>query len=145
MKQSGRIDVSSTPVWTESWGSPFQEDHSRPDFESSGVSTPAVNVIETREDLRIEMVAPGMKKEAFAITVHDSVLTISYDHGDNLQAERSDWKYRIREFNYHSFMRSFQLPDIIETDRVAASYADGILLLRIPKKKEAIARQIAVL
>lgn len=151
MKQTNRLNRTAGPRWTEpAWGfsSLFEDfsdyDYSRPDFQSSGVTTPAVNIIETREDLRVEMVAPGMKKEAFKVELQNEVLTISYEHDDNREGERKDWKYRMREYNYHSFMRSFHLPDIVESDQIEANYTDGILTLRIPKKKEAITRQITV-
>lgn len=148
MRRTNTVVMSKTPAWTESWGSRFDasgNESGRPTFENSGVSTPAVNIIETREDLLVEMVAPGMKKDAFKITLQEDVLTISYDNEDNRQGERKDWKYRMREYNYHSFMRSFKLPDTVEAERIDANYTDGILTLRIPKKKEAIAREIAVL
>ena len=68
MKRTNRIDVNSKPAWTESTsnGRLFSKHsygtNATPSFEDSGVSVPAVNIIETRQDLRIEMVAPGMKK-----------------------------------------------------------------------------------
>jgi HSP20 family protein len=152
MRQTNKLKINSGPAWTESAGrlsSVFDNfsniSYSRPTFENSGVSTPAVNIIETAEDLRVEMVAPGMKKESFKVTLQDDVLTISYDHADNRKGERSDWKYRLHEYNYHSFIRSFYLPDTVEAERMEANYLDGILNLRIPKKKEAITRKIAVM
>jgi HSP20 family protein len=150
MKGTNRIDVNSKPAWTESTanGRPFSRNpystSSKPLFENSGVSVPAVNIIETRADLRLEMVAPGMKKEAFKITLDEDVLTVSYDHEDNQQGARRDWKYRLREYNYHSFMRSFQLPDTVDLNHIEANYIDGILNIVISKKKEAISRRIAV-
>ena len=149
MEKVNLLEINSRPVWTESTesGRPFSNGnlgYPKRSFESSGVSTPAVNIIETREDLRLEMVAPGMRKEAFNVTLQEDVLTISYDHHDNSRGGGEDWKYRLREYNYHSFMRSFQLPDTIDSGRIDATYVDGILTLRIPKKKEAIARMIAV-
>lgn len=145
MKQSHKVEINSAPAWTESWGSGTdQAMHSRPSFGNSGVTTPAVNIMETREDLRVEMVAPGMKKDDFKVTLQENVLTISYDHADNQGGERKEWKYRMREYNYHSFMRSFQLPDIVEEQGIDAGYSEGILTVRIPKKKEAISRRIEV-
>jgi HSP20 family protein len=151
MKARRTPELNAAPSWTESpwrlssvFDNAFESAGSGPTFEGSRVSTPAVNIIETREDLRVEMVAPGMKKEAFTVTLLDSVLTISYDHDDNREGERKEWKYRIHEYNYHSFVRSFYLPDTLETEAIEATYTDGILALRIPKKKEAIARQIPV-
>jgi len=119
----------------------------RPSFASTGVSTPAVNIIETIDDFRLEMVAPGMKKENFNLEVQDDVLTISYDHEDNREGARRDWKYRTREYNYHSFSRSFSLPETIVSDKIQAKYEDGILNVIIPKRDDAKgkpARQIIV-
>jgi HSP20 family protein len=114
----------------------FTRDRLRPAFGSSGVSTPAVNIIETRDDFRLEMVAPGMKKEAFNVSLQDNTLTISYDHEDNREGERRGWKYRMREYNYHSFSRSFSLPETVEAGKIQAKYTDGILNVIIPKNDQ---------
>jgi HSP20 family protein len=112
-------------------------DQARPSFSNTGVSTPAVNIIETIDDFRLEMVAPGMKKENFNLELQDDVLTISYDHEDNREGARRDWKYRTREYNYHSFARSFSLPETIVSDKIQAKYEDGILNVIIPKRDDA--------
>jgi HSP20 family protein len=118
-----------------------------PSFIDTGVSTPAVNIIETSDDFRLEMVAPGMKKENFNVAVQERVLTISYDHEDNREGARDGVRYRTREYNYHSFVRSFSLPETIETERIEAKYEDGILNIVVPKKeheKRRPVRQITI-
>jgi HSP20 family protein len=123
-------------------------DSFKPSFSNTGVSTPAVNIIETMDDFRLEMVAPGMKKENFRIEFREDVLTISYDHDDNREGERRGWKYTTREYNYHSFARSFSIPETVEVDKIHAGYDEGILTLILPKKDEAKGqpvRQIKVL
>lgn len=115
----------------------FTRDLFRPSFSNTGVSTPAVNIIETNDDFRLEMVAPGMKKESFNLELQDDVLTIIYDHEDNREGERRDWKYRTREYNYHSFTRSFSLPETVESQNIQAKYEDGILNVTIPKREDA--------
>jgi HSP20 family protein len=115
----------------------FTRDLFRPSFSNTGVSTPAVNIIETNDDFRLEMVAPGMKKESFNLELHDNILTISYDHEDNREGARRDWKYRTREYNYHSFTRSFSLPETVDSEKIQAKYEDGILNVTIPKREDA--------
>jgi HSP20 family protein len=115
----------------------FKRDLFEPSFGNSGVSIPAVNIIDTPDDFRVEMVAPGMRKEAFKVELDNHILTISYDHEDNREGERKEWKYMVHEYNYHSFTRSFYLPDIVEADKIEARYHDGVLTLIIPKKEEA--------
>ena len=119
----------------------------QPSFSNTWESTPAVNIMETNDDFRLEMVAPGMQREDFRIELQDNILTISYDHEDNRTGERHDWKYRTHEYNYHSFSRSFSVPPTINTEKIEAHYENGILKLTLPKKEEARtkpARQIQV-
>lgn len=118
-----------------------------PSFGTTGVSTPAVNIIETNDDFRLEMVAPGMRKEMFNVELEDGVLTIAYDHEDNREGERRNVRYITREYNYHSFTRSFSLPDVVDAEKMIAKYTDGILTITIPKKEEArgkLTRQITI-
>lgn len=112
-------------------------DLSLPSFSTTGVSTPAVNIIETNDDFRLEMVAPGMKKENFKVEIENGMLTVSYEHTDNREGERRNWKYTRHEYNYHSFSRTFSLPDTVEAERTEANYKDGILNLVIPKRDDA--------
>lgn len=114
----------------------------RPSFGTTGVSTPAVNIIETGDDFRLEMVAPGMKKENFNVELQNDILTVSYDHEDNRQGERRDWKYRTHEYNYHSFTRSFSLPETVEAGSIQAKYEDGILKVTLPKRDEAKGKSV---
>jgi len=111
-------------------------DFFRPPFNSTGVSTAAVNLIETNDDFRLEMAAPGMKKEDFKVELEEDVLTISYDHEDNREGERRRWRYKTREYNYHSFARSFSLPETVEAEKIQAKYENGILNIIIPKRED---------
>ena len=123
-------------------------DFFQPSFSSTGVSTPAVNIIESRDDFRLEMVAPGMKKENFDVELDEDILTISYDHEDNREGEGENLKYITREYNYHSFTRSFTLPETVQGDKIQARYEDGILNVTVPKREEAKGspgRQIKIL
>jgi len=115
----------------------FTRDLFGPSFSHTGVSTPAVNIIETNDDFRLEMVAPGMKKENFNLELQNNILMVSYDHEDNREGVRRDWKYRTHEYNYHSFTRSFSLPEMLESEKIEAKYEDGILNIIIPKRDDA--------
>lgn len=98
-------------------------------------NAPAVNVLENENGFELEMAAPGMKKNDFNIKLDKNVLTISYEKKDeNTEKENG---YTRKEFAYNSFQRSFVLPETVDTDKIAASYKDGILKLDISKKEEA--------
>ena len=107
-------------------------------FSNTGTTIPAVNIRETKDDLVVEMAAPGMKKEDFKIELDGSLLSIGSERSSNQVEENNDERYSRREFSYESFQRSFTLPkDVVETDRLKARYENGVLRLEIPKKEEA--------
>lgn len=102
---------------------------------NNGGSLPRVNITETDEDFRVEMAAPGMKREDFHVELDNDTLVIWSEMSDN--KEENNTSYTRREFSYESFRRSFHLPNTVEADKIRAKYEDGILKLMIPKKEEA--------
>ena len=98
-------------------------------------SFPAVNVLESDNSFKIELAAPGLKKEDFKINIHENVLTISSEQ--KTENEENTGKYTRKEFNYKSFKRSFTLPKTVDGEKIVASYDNGVLGLELPKKEEA--------
>jgi HSP20 family protein len=105
------------------------------DFLEQGKSLPAVNVVEDKEKFRIEVAAPGLKKEDFKLNVDNGILTISSEKRQ--ENEIKEENYAKREFQYSSFSRSFTLPNSVDSEMISASYTDGILNIQIPKREEA--------
>ncbi|MEM1323800.1 MAG: Hsp20/alpha crystallin family protein [Bacteroidota bacterium] len=98
-------------------------------------SRPSVNVLESKDGFKIELAAPGLSKEDFKINIEKNVLTISASHEH--QEESTDNKYKRREFNYAAFKRSFNLPEIVDKDAIAAAYENGVLNVTLPKVEAA--------
>jgi HSP20 family protein len=96
---------------------------------------PAVNVIENENGFKLELAAPGLKKEDFKINVAENVLTISAEK--KAENEEKTEKYTRKEFSYGSFKRSFTLAKSIDGEKINATYADGVLAIELPKKEEA--------
>jgi HSP20 family protein len=123
-------------------------DSSTFNWRSNDGTMPAVNISETNDDYRIEVAAPGMKRESFKVELDNNVLTIA-SHVDSETESKDEKKdYTRREFNYQSFQRSFSIPESkVMGDKITARYTDGILYITVPKKEEAKvkpARQITV-
>ncbi|WP_276372790.1 Hsp20/alpha crystallin family protein [Chryseolinea sp. H1M3-3] len=114
----------------------------------AGATLPAVNVMETNEDFRIEVAAPGMKRDDFKVELDNNLLVISSELEDSKEEVDKNGKYTRKEFSYQSFQRSFSLPENkVEGGKITAKYSDGILHVTVPKKEEAKvkpARQITV-
>lgn len=96
---------------------------------------PRVNIKENNDGFAVEIAAPGMKKEDFHVELDNDMLTVSSEVSEN--HEEKEEKYTRKEFSYHSFRRSFYLPNTVEAEQINATYSDGILNLWIPKKEEA--------
>jgi HSP20 family protein len=104
-------------------------------FSSPNSTLPAVNVRETKDDYIIELAAPGMKKNDFKIQFQNSVLIISSEKQD--EKNDTDNNFTRREFSYQSFQRSFTVPhQNVDSDKINASYSDGILHVKLPKREE---------
>jgi len=99
-------------------------------------TTPAVNIIEDKDEYRIDVAAPGLSKKDFKIDLTDDVLTISSEKKDE-RKENGD-RFMRREFSYNSFSRSFTLPDEIDQEKIKANHAEGILSVHMPKKEEVV-------
>jgi HSP20 family protein len=103
----------------------------------------AVDIYETdSHEVVIKAELPDMKKEDIAVTFENNVLTIS---GERKQEESVKCEnYQRVERRFGSFSRSFTLPPTVDAGRIAASYKDGVLTIRLPRREEAKPRQIAV-
>lgn len=101
-------------------------------FMRSG-SVPAANIQETEKAYHIELASPGMSKKDFKIEVDEDLLTIRSEK--ETEKEEENTRFTKREFNFTSFVRSFRLPEEVDSEKITASYKDGILSLEIPKKE----------
>ena len=123
-------------------------DSSLANWRVTGATLPAVNVMETNDDFRIEVAAPGMRRNDFKVELDNNILTISSEREDKSEEKDSNGNYTRREFSYQSFQRSFTLPENkVLGDKITARYVDGILHVTVPKSEDAKvkpAKQIAV-
>jgi HSP20 family protein len=97
---------------------------------------PATNITEGDKAYYLEIAAPGLQKDDFNLSVDNQQLTISCQREE--KSESKEEQYTRREFNYSSFTRSFVLPESVNSDRIKASYKDGVLKIEIPKKEATI-------
>lgn len=131
------------PYWTELFNDLFDNVVTSADVRKGTV--PGVNVVESDENYRLEMAAPGLRKEDFKISVENDMLTISAEK--KTETSEKNEKYTRREFSYNSFLRSFTLPEMVNAEKISAVYENGLMKIVLPKKEEAktkAPREIAV-
>lgn len=110
--------------------------------EAFGDWTPALDAFEDKDKYVVSVEVPGMKKEDIHVTVHDGVLTISGERKSEKDVKEGT-VHRTERF-YGKFSRSISLPAAVKSDKVLASYKDGVLSVEVPKADEAKPRNIEV-
>lgn len=103
---------------------------------------PRVDISETDREFTIKAEIPEVKKEEVKVAVDNGVLTIQGERKQ--EKEEKDKKYHRIERFYGSFARSFTLPDNVDTEKIKASFKDGMLNLSIPKIEEPKRKAIEV-
>jgi HSP20 family protein len=100
-----------------------------------GASTPACNICETAEYYKIEVAAPGLRREDFFVSINEQGhLSISALHKGPKRAQNE--KYRKQAFNYECFTLTLLLPVNIDTNFSKAEYSEGILSIWFLKTKK---------
>jgi HSP20 family protein len=97
-------------------------------------SVPLSNIVETKENFRIEIFVPGFSKDDFKVKLDGQILNIS--GGREADKENSDERYVRHEFSATSFDRSFRLSNWVDSASITAKYENGILLVTIPKNED---------
>ena len=111
------------------------------DVESSAWA-PAVDIFETKDAIVVNVEAPGMNKDQFNVEVKDEVLTIKGERAFEKDVSREQY-HRI-ERSYGRFRRSFILGTAVRTDKITASYRDGVLVINLPKVEESQPKKIEI-
>lgn len=104
--------------------------------------SPASDVIETKDDIVIKAELPGIDQKDVDVQIENGVLSIQGQR--NAEKETEEKGFRRIERAYGSFFRSFVLPPNVEVDKIAATFVNGVLEVRMPKKEEAKPRAIKV-
>jgi HSP20 family protein len=107
----------------------------------SGTGYPSLNVWEDNDVLFAEAEVPGLKAEDLDISVIGNQLTVK---GRRAAAVVDGGTYHRRERNVGEFVRTVTLPVEIDSDKVEASLADGVLKITLPKAEAAKPRKVTV-
>jgi HSP20 family protein len=108
----------------------------------SGTAYPKVNVYEYDDKVGIIAEIPGLDKKDLSIDVEEGVLTIAGNkHGlfDDKGA-----KVIRKELKHSSFSRQFELGELLNGDKIKATFKDGLLSIDIPKVEPKKPKKTAV-
>ena len=95
--------------------------------------SPAVDVRETDQELRIDVELPGIRPEEVEITAENGILMIRGEKQMERKEDDEQGRFHIVERSYGTFSRSFQLPQGLDESKIEADYDNGMLTVHIPK------------
>lgn len=108
---------------------------------------PAIDLYETETAFMIEADLPGVHQENIDVNFDRGTLTISGTRAATLPSNESE-KSQLRVFSAErlngNFSRSIRLPQHVDAEHIEATFAQGVLSLKVPKSKTALPRKIGV-
>ena len=104
--------------------------------------SPTSDVMETKDDIVVKAELPGIDVNDIDVQIENGVLSIQGQR--SAETDTEDKGFRRLERTYGTFFRSFVLPPNVQVEKIAATFANGLLELRMPKKEEAKPRSIKV-
>jgi len=103
---------------------------------------PPVNLYDAGDRYVLTAAVPGMGPEEIDLSITGETLTL---RGERKRPEGvSEESYRRQERPAGRWTRTVTLPDRVEGAQVAASFANGVLTVTLPKSEGARPRQITV-
>ncbi len=99
-----------------------------------------VDVLETSDAIKFKAALPGVDAKNVEIDVNENVLSLTArrEHEENIEASNYHWI----EQQYGTFSRSLTLPRYADTEKIEASYQNGILEIIVPKKESSKPRRV---
>jgi HSP20 family protein len=93
------------------------------------------------DEFVVDFDLPGVDPSSIDLTVEKNVLTV---HADRRRTSSEDAEMLIAERPQGTFSRQLFLGESLDTDHIAATYADGVLNIHIPIAEKAKPRRVEV-
>jgi HSP20 family protein len=103
---------------------------------------PEVDIYETENELVVKADLPDVEAKDIDVKVENQTLTIAGER--KFESKSTDKGYHRIERAYGNFMRSFSVPNTFDTDKINASFKNGVLTVSLTKKEAAKPRQIKI-
>lgn len=118
------------------WKLPLQRPSLDFDLSTRGWAVnPAFDLVDKGKEYEITAELPGIDEKNVEIKLSNHLLTIKGEKSESKEEMEQD--YYLSERRYGSFQRSFQVPEGVDADKIEATFAKGVLTVRLPKPAEA--------
>jgi len=107
-----------------------------------GAWMPPVDITEDKDKVTVTAELPGFKEDEVQIQLEGNLLTIRGER--KFEQEKEGKNYHRIERAYGQFIRSFTLPNNVDRENIRARFADGLLVIEMPKREDARPKQIKI-
>lgn len=101
-------------------------------------AAPAINIIEDGSSFKVEAELAGLDPGNVEIEIGGGFLTLKGERKDEKEITQEGGSYLRREISYGSFQRTIALPEAADSSQAKALFNNGILVITLPKKFEAL-------
>ncbi|HHI30392.1 Hsp20/alpha crystallin family protein [Methanosarcinales archaeon] len=105
-------------------------------------AVPAVDLVDKEDKLLLKADMPGISKDDIKVEIKGDRVEISAETSKEEKEEKEG--YIRRERSYTKYYRSIPLPTDVDSEKVDASFKDGVLAIEMPKIEAAEVKRIDV-
>ena len=103
---------------------------------------PSLDMSETKDNYVVKAEVPGIDAKHIDISLTGDVLSIKGEKKQEKEEKEED--YHLVERSYGSFSRSVRIPAEVESNKIKASYKNGILTITLPKSEKVKAKEVKI-
>lgn len=112
------------------------------ELEGVGAWAPKLDFSETKDAFMMKAEIPGVEQKDLTVSLQDQMLTIKGEK--HKEKEEKDEKYHRVERSWGAFSRTIALPVGVDTEKVNATFKDGVLTVKLQKTPAAKGTTIPV-
>ena len=112
-------------------------------WNDTSYSTPRMNIMETKDNYKLELCIPGLTKEDVKLSIDAEGNLVVEMTKETKKENKEEMRYLRHEFSVEHFRQTVMLPEDIHKENISAKVENGILDIVIPKvtveeKKQAV-------
>jgi HSP20 family protein len=96
-------------------------------------STPRMNIMETKDNYKLELCIPGLTKEDVKLSIDVEGNLVVEMVKETKNEKKEEMRYLRHEFSVEHFRQTVMLPEDIHKENISAKVENGILDIVIPK------------
>lgn len=108
----------------------------------SRVTVPLIDIEDTNDKFLVKVDMPGVSKEDISISIKGDTLEIKAEKKEEKKEE--DAGFLRKERTYKNYYRSLTLPEPINTEKINATFDNGVLNIEIPKAEKKEEKKIEI-